>query len=461
MERNPAMTEKQMTSMGPRRRLGDVLQAQMHRVFTTESDYLYEMGFMDREERILLSSLVGQALDTITRGMPEDLANRYLDYPYMEMEAKPNLLSQLIKSIRGVFQKEDIPADTSTAFFKDESGQWWMIGIYSNRFEDRHGDIIPQTAHDEYAAWLKSSDFKPVITVLHQPRLPKEFWLMMWQAYQDDIPTLNEIVRTVYADYALGEVVRIVPLNGFMSVVAKIFPHRQAQAEALSAMKDLGMSHGFIAAKEDDKVIAAYRSFEFTVLPRERAANLWTQPLFSEVKQAMPISKEDRTFLEGIGFPSDVLDKGTEEMFQRLAPILKFKEIADPPPAETPVETPATTPSAEYSDIRAQLIKDLNLEGLQTVLTQMTKQIEDLTALTKTQAAVLATLETQTKSLSQDEDARIASQFQAPVWPALGFSPTQQVNKEEAEVEVVTATTPTEPTNPLEMMLWEPLNGKR
>lgn len=558
---------KQMTPMGPRRRLGDVLQAQIHRVFTTESDYLYEMGYMDRDERILLSGLIGKALDGITRGMPEELANRPLDYPYvdsMEIDEEPGLLTQMMNGLRSVFQKASFdesawdgsasqwdtpeaycsdclidtnesspkskdkchlpyrkpgskainknalkaivggrgisavsapkeaktkaakwvishyraafgkPAPpaiyhiagmespaaaekeyTGTTFFKDASGQWWMVGIYSNRFEDRQGDTIPLAAHEEYASWLKSSGLKPIITVLHHPRLPQAFWLKMWEKFQDDIPKLNQIIQTVYADYALGEVVRTVSLNGFMSVVAKIYPHRQAVAEQLAAQsEDLGMSHGFIAAKKDDKVIAAYRSFEFTVLPRDRAANYWTQPLFAEVK-TMPISKEDRTFLEGIGFPAEALDKGTEEMFQKLAPILAFKDVATPPEPETP---PAEV--VGYAEIRQQIMKDLNVEGLQSVLANLNKQLEDLTKLTQEQAKTLEKLEAQTKSLKQDEDTQIAQQFQAPVWGGLGYSPTQQ-SKEEAPPTQQPATSEAKSDNPLETMLWGPLNGKK
>ena len=65
---------KEMTPSGPQRRLGDVLQGSIHRTFTTITDQLYIDGYIDREQRIALSALIGSALDVLSVGIPIEIA---------------------------------------------------------------------------------------------------------------------------------------------------------------------------------------------------------------------------------------------------------------------------------------------------------------------------------------------------------------------------------------------------
>jgi HK97 family phage prohead protease len=72
----PKETEVKDDKMMGTSRLGDVLQGNLHYVFTCLVDKWYIRGTMNREERMLLSSLIGNALDVLELGMPEDLASR-------------------------------------------------------------------------------------------------------------------------------------------------------------------------------------------------------------------------------------------------------------------------------------------------------------------------------------------------------------------------------------------------
>ncbi len=58
------------------RGLGDVLQGNIHYVFTSLVDKWYIHGLMNREERLLLSSLIGDALGVLHEGLPEELGER-------------------------------------------------------------------------------------------------------------------------------------------------------------------------------------------------------------------------------------------------------------------------------------------------------------------------------------------------------------------------------------------------
>jgi HK97 family phage prohead protease len=78
-------------------RLGDVLQGNIHYVFTCLADKWYIKGLIRRDERLLLSSLIGDALGVLELGMPEDLAGRnvqgplYADYGYDYYGLTPDL----------------------------------------------------------------------------------------------------------------------------------------------------------------------------------------------------------------------------------------------------------------------------------------------------------------------------------------------------------------------------------
>jgi len=72
----PQATAKEMTDRGPVQRLGDVLQGSIHQVFTSLTDSWLIEGVLDRDERIALSGLIGNALDVLSSGIPDDIAQR-------------------------------------------------------------------------------------------------------------------------------------------------------------------------------------------------------------------------------------------------------------------------------------------------------------------------------------------------------------------------------------------------
>lgn len=75
---------KEMTIDGPRSRLGDVLQGSIHKTFTTLADSWYIQGHLDRNERIVLSNIIGEALQILTEGIPDSVALRTVN-PYEVM----------------------------------------------------------------------------------------------------------------------------------------------------------------------------------------------------------------------------------------------------------------------------------------------------------------------------------------------------------------------------------------
>ena len=525
------MTAKEMTENGRVRRLGHVLESIIHVSFTNQADMLFEQGYLSREERILLSNRIGDALQTFGEGIPEELGMRNLDDPpawlvqdlqqeiaeemMSQMDFKDGVKEKLLRLI-GV-KKEEVQPKTSFVLHKGKD-HWWVLGIYSNKFLDRDTEIIPFDAHKEYAEWVTETGFKPVVTVYHQPQMPPTFWHTMFEKYIGNIPFLNEVVKSVYKDYGIAEVERIIPLNGFVAYVGKVFADKHDIVEKLAEEEDLAMSHGFILLDKSDNILAKYRSFELTYLKRGRAANLFTSALmaFRGEKQMVAekkLSDEDREFMARVFGPEVAADieNGTEKATERLESILAFKsqlkeensaepeeavveekvpeldegdedpmveneekevmeekQVAEQPldekvaqEVQEEVKTTTSGPALSYEAIRDQLIADLNLKGLMEVINTLTQENESL-------KGQIAEVKGETAQLKVSEDEKIAAQFQPFYWGGIGHraasSDKNLLTPEEAEkleASGPVGINPLDPNSPMDVMFHGALGVKK
>ncbi len=185
-----------------------------------------------------------------------------------------------LEEILGVSFKElglpdDIPSG-SFASYKDADGQWrWMI-INTNKFEDREGEIFSVKSHKEYIAYVEKSGDWP------------ELWLWHTPGTRLGVASL--------VDYVDGFVVHSGTYDEGMEDVA----------ENLSKMQHkCGVSHGYeyLLGDEEDKVYEHYRTFELTICPAARAANIWGTEFATFLKEVtMGFSKDKREFfVEALG----------------------------------------------------------------------------------------------------------------------------------------------------------------
>lgn len=385
--------------------------------------------------------------------------------------------------------------ETSTKFFKDAQGQWWMLGIYSNRWMDRENEILSESAHKEYAEWVNKSGFKPQVVVYHLPKMPNGFWEKVWDKWGENVERLNEVVKKVYQKTSLGEVERIVYLNGFSVSVAKIYPERYGAAEKLAEMQDTGMSHGFLVFGEEDpdsfspaqntvNIVSKYRSFEVSVLLRKRAANYGTAPLFVEGK-SVPYSDEDRKMISDLLGEeiTNALDSNTKAASEVLDELLEYKELGDTEPGteeksepseeETKAMSPEMHPSDEEDEeedmdeekekkpeevseekqvetdtketgvvvtkeeVIEAVVKVLNVEQLQTMLSTIVENQKKLSEDVAALQAAKEEVKQDVKQLKQTDDEKIAAMFNPINWGSAGFSPATSdktaISKEIAE----------------------------
>lgn len=477
----------------PLMRVSGYLISAVHTPFVWCLDNLLSQGWISDAEYVQLTEGMTAAMTAFRESIPAEVANRpysgtayqlaheakmeeakaeapaVVMYDQAEQE-KQNVLTQWLTGLteklgRIVAKVSDKPvpeekpidekADSSVRFFKDKAGDWWMLGIYSNRWKDLQGEILSEAAHLEYARWVNATGFEPAVTLAHQPRLSEKFWKNMFRRFGNDIPEFNKLIGEIYKDFGFARVKRIVPLNGFVLAVAKVDPSKKDVAEKLSKVSNLAMSHGCLAFKETvdfnlDKtpvnIVDKYRSFEVTVLSKGNAANAVTIPIFVEARtMTKSMSDADRDLLSKI-LPEEMVaqvdtvtsslekdlnerlafkdDPKEESKKEAVAEEVKEPEVAAPAAAETPAEAPAealpASAPAESSEVEAvveAVIKSLNTDGLKSVLSDIQTQLVEL----KEKVAELDGLKVQVKQLSRSDDEKIAAQLAPPARPGIDW----------------------------------------
>jgi len=319
---------------------------------------------------------------------------------------------------------DDNDKSLGISFKQDDSGQWWFVGMYSNKFKDRDGEILTEASHKEYIDWLKETGVKPQITLMHQPQSPG-FWSMVMKAYNYGLintDVLNAVMKDFYKEYAIGQTEHVIYANGFTVVLAKVYESRIPQIEAMKSMDiEWGMSHGFVALNNSGNILEKYRSFEFSVLPKSRAANWWTDAQFREV--SMPLTQQDKDILEKVqaGLANEVEAVTATKEAELVNDGVDFKEVTEEVAAE---ETPIVTEEAnkevsDFNTIVETMKVALNLEGLvEAFKVELAKRDESIVA-----------LENRIKTLEVDEDQKVASLY-TPNWQkAFAASSAPEIDK--------------------------------
>lgn len=223
---------------------------------------------------------------------------------------------------------------------KDLSGNYRWLALNSNNFEDREGEVFSEAAHLDYVAWVDQTKEYPELRLWHVPH--------------------TRIGMADFAAYA----------DHFMLTSGTFDPEFKDMAPVL-AEREYGVSHGFTYRQGDksaDGTFHAYRTFEVSILPPEKAANTWTTfasiEALKEVAMTLPEDKKqflldhigpERTArvedametvgkeLEGVGISFKDLDSAAATADAPAA----AAEAAPPANAATPDPDPEPKPEGE------------------------------------------------------------------------------------------------------------------
>lgn len=237
---------------------------------------------------------------------------------------------------------------------KDASGTWRWVGWPTNNFKDRSGDIITEAAQKDYVDWINQDIEKnsPVFTSCHAPGTARE--------------------KPV--DFAAYE-------NGFVVMSGPLTENEAVALLKTSSKCDIGMSHTGWAWRDSQnpEQIIKYRSFEVTDLPIETADNPFT---------LLEISKE--ATVDQLQYLTELLgSKEKAESALKLKTSMKQKELNEAgveskegKTETTPEAKPApVTATSSKDEIVAQVLKELDVEGLQEFLAKANEAMEKVPVL--------------------------------------------------------------------------------
>ena len=235
---------------------------------------------------------------------------------------------------------------------KDASGSWRAVMWPTNNFRDFDGEIISKKAHMEYVEWVnKNTDCAPVFTTWHKP----------------------ELVRKHQVDFVAYE-------NGFLIMSAPLTEPEAAALLKAQTLTDIGMSHGsFVYERDpqDSRVINKYRMVEVSDLPLENAANPFTDFTIL-TKEADMDTLKYLTAMLGEEKAQAFLAKteGKQKALQE-ANVENKEKVEEPVAPVAPV-----IPAAPDKDaIVAQVLKELDIEGLQEFLAKSQEALDKVPVL--------------------------------------------------------------------------------
>jgi hypothetical protein len=225
--------------------------------------------------------------------------------------------------------KEATPS--SFAAFKAADGSWRWLAVHSNNFYDRTGEVFPAAAHKEYVAWVDGTKAYPELWDWHTPfRMGK------------------------------ADVIDYDAQTGFMISGGYFYPGHEAEAEALAADPELGVSHGYEYGEKDlqaDGSYRSYRTFEISPLPRHRAANNATMFL-TELREenTMAFASEKRAYL--VEKHGERAVKSMEDQLAAASSGMKsmgvsFKDFGDPEPVNASAASAAPGSSVSPANAAA------------------------------------------------------------------------------------------------------------
>jgi len=279
--------------------------------------------------------------------------------------------------------------DKSHVMFKTIGDQTYFIGVYSNRYKDREDEFLSEKSHVEYADWVNEKGVQPPVILFHQPEHEPGFWRsMVWIHEQGkiDTATFNKVMADFYKDYSFAVTERVMYVNGFTVVVAKVTKEKVANSLANDPV-ELGMSHGFVPLEFNDNIYDKYRSFEFSVLPKNRAANTYTQISFG----GKSMNGKDREWVEShLGTETaDELEEMTEKQAEELEQAgVEFKEAPEEESTEMDLDL-------------VQVAKALKLDELVEVVRTQFANLD----------ARLKEIEGRVENVEQTEDEKVAAKY--------------------------------------------------
>lgn len=314
--------------------------------------------------------------------MPTGLSNYYMPMRVPTVEPVPVIIvaggdSVQVKSkaqnlpLIGKFLGEGDEYPSPITLFKDNKGDLRFFCRPSNCFRDREKEILTSVAHKEYAEWVTNTGAYPSLQLWHTPAA------------------------------TVGQVDWVEFDNNFLCASGKVFPE-YAEVVTKAVQLGAGMSHGFIPVynPNDQREMVKYRSFEFTILPVNYAANVWTDFNWLEwSEKEMAFSPQKRKYFTDLGFSDEQ--------------IIKFESD------NSKMSDAVKSTGAEFKEVsEAGLVPQL--QEITQAITSLAGTVETIAAAQKAQGEQYKELNEKIDTKIKSVDEQVAEHFKAAAAPNPG-----------------------------------------
>ena len=219
---------------------------------------------------------------------------------------------------------------------KEAPDLWRWMAVFSNKYRDREGEIFPAAAHKAYEQWVDETGNHPQLRLWHVPGT--RIGMSDFVAYDEP--------------------------SGFMLSSGTFDKGMEEVAASLATDDGLAVSHGYEYPESGLKegVYGAYRSFEVTILPAERAANPWTAITMGQIVEeaTQPMDKGKRAFL--VTHLGEEATQRVEAQLESLGKELQekgvsFKDLLEDPAPDAAAGEGASAPAATATATAAPEVK--------------------------------------------------------------------------------------------------------
>lgn len=353
-------------------------EASIHQGFTNLADDAFKEGRLTRDERISLSSAIGDALGAFVKKLEETNPELYKRGPWDT--AEPSSPSMEVDPGYARMEAKDDGPSTGGApvmVFKQADGRYRWVTFSSNAYRDRDREIVSTAALEADCARAdKEGGYGP---------------LRWWHVGKPDalakVPGPGADIGA--CDYNA--------MHGKILVESGTFSDERIAQAVASKAADLQVSIGFfhpLGEPDGDGVFHTIRRFERSLLPRGRASNPLTSLFVVQKEEVETMLKEKLEALKALLSGDEALVKSVLEQAEKAESKAdevgtEFKEQAPEPeqPAEveakadevTEAETPET-PAEEEAEEMEPVIGDMTRDEFTGVLADaLSKAIEPYT----------------------------------------------------------------------------------
>lgn len=323
------------------------------------------------------------------------------------LSQRKGLVEKVSDFFRSKFAKKQEPSHMGLTVFKDANDEWRWLGIFTNNFKDREGDIITAEAHKEFCAYLDANpEMAPSFRAWHIPGSDRKSKADLW-AYDE---------------------------RGFFLIGGKLLEDEACGLKkAFENYDNIGMSHGFycLRDKENPRIITKYRSFEVSDLPLEKAANPWTEVAIILKELEMKVNDEKLDYLKTVLGESRVaeinanMDKAATEL---AALEIESKENEQPVDEQPVDEVKETEPKSAALD---QVVELVTKAVIDTFKPQ--ELSETLKAIMERLTNVEATQQEQQKSIEEKVAEELAPRSMGFMWERPSQSKETELDPENAD----------------------------